>query len=139
MQIDEIMMRAPRTITSGTTIGEAWDVLGTLELRHLPVTNENRELIGIVSDGEFSTRQATSLSTERLEGGTAPRDAPVSTIMTGAPISVEPDDCVEDVYQLMHKIKAGALPVLGPDDEVVGIVSYLDILRSLPADARPSS
>jgi acetoin utilization protein AcuB len=138
MQIDEIMMRAPRTITSGTTIGEAWDVLGTLELRHLPVTNENRELIGIVSDGEFSIWPTTSLSTKRLENQTVPRDAPISTIMMGTPISVEPDDCVEDVYQLMHKIKAGALPVLGPDDEVVGIVSYLDILRSLPEGARPS-
>ena len=139
MQIDEIMMRAPRTITSGTTIGEAWDVLGTLELRHLPVTNENRELIGIVSDGEFSTWPPTPLSTGHLQGRAALRDALVSTIMMGAPISVEPDDCVQDVYELMHKIKAGALPVLGPDDEVVGIVSYLDILRSLPEAARPSS
>ena len=139
MQIDEIMLRAPRTITSGTTIGEAWDVLGTLELRHLPVTNENRELIGIVSDGEFSAWPTPLFVTERLENQAGPRDAPVSTIMTGAPISVEPDDCVEDVYQLMHEIKAGALPVLGPDDEVVGIVSYLDILRSLPEGARPSS
>jgi CBS domain-containing protein len=139
MQIDEIMMRDPRTITSGTTIGEARDVLGTLELRHLLVTNENRELIGIVSDAEFSTWPTTSPSTERLDGRTAPWDAPVSTIMMGAAISVEPDDCVEDVYELMQKIKAGALPVLGPDDEVVGIVSYIDILRSLPEGARPPS
>jgi CBS domain-containing protein len=139
VQIDAIMTRRPRTITSSTTVGEAWDVLSTLELRHLPVTNADCELVGVVSDSDFWTRPAPALLTGAPDHRPAPRDALVSTIMTGVPISVEPDDSVDDVVDLMIETKTGALTVLGPYDNVVGVVSYIDILRSLREGAGAST
>jgi CBS domain-containing protein len=136
MQIDEIMTRAPRTITATTTIGEAWDVLRTLELRHLPVTNEDREFVGFLSDRHFSSLP-TSTPTADLSADLMPmRNAPVSKIMTRAHISVEPDDRLHDVVDLMIQIKVDALPVLGLDDQVVGMVSTLDVLKGLRESGR---
>ena len=123
------MTRSPRTIGTATTIGDAWDVLRSLEVRHLPVVNDDGELVGIVSDRDFASPPGPPLMNELLGPGAPSFDAPVATIMTGAPLAVEPGDAVEDAIDLIIENKVGAVPVVGPDGEVVGIVSYLDILR----------
>jgi CBS domain-containing membrane protein len=51
--------------------------------------------------------------------------------MTGEPIAVDCADEVEDAIDLMLENKVGAVPVVGLEGEVVGIVSYLDILRDM--------
>lgn len=138
MQVDDIMTRSPRTVGTGTTIGEAWDVLRALEVRHLPVVNDDRELVGILSDRDFASSPAPPFIAELLGNATPSLDAPVSTLMTGAPLTVEPDDDVADAIDLMVENKVGALPVIGREGEVLGIVSYLDILRSLRESAGAS-
>jgi acetoin utilization protein AcuB len=141
MRINEIMTASPVTIRETTSIGQAWDQLRALEIRHLPVVNADGELVGIVSDRDFVTPPVPPLMVELLGSPAASLDAPVSTIMTGAPIAVEPDDDVDDAIDLMLENKLGAVPVVGPDGEVAGIVSYLDVLRGLRksegVEARP--
>ena len=51
--------------------------------------------------------------------------------MTAEPISVDCADEVEDAIDVMIENKLGAVPVVGLEGEVVGIVSYLDILRAM--------
>jgi acetoin utilization protein AcuB len=56
--------------------------------------------------------------------------APVVTVMRS--IFVEPDTDVKDVVELLIENKIGAVPVVRPDTrEVLGIVSYIDVLRAL--------
>jgi acetoin utilization protein AcuB len=138
MQINEIMTSAPITVRETASIGQAWGVLQELDVRHLPVVNADRELVGIVSDRDFATPPAPPLTAELLGNQSASPDAAVSTIMTGAPISVEPDDDLGDAIDLMVENKVGAIPVVGPEGQVVGIVSYLDVLRSLRAEMEPA-
>ena len=128
--IDEIMTTAPVVVRESASIGEAWDLLRTLDIRHLPVVNSDRELVGILSDRDFVTPPAPPLMSELIGNRTASLDAPVSSIMTGAPISIDRDDDVRDAMELMVEHKIGAVPVVGPEGQVVGIVSYLDVLRA---------
>jgi acetoin utilization protein AcuB len=47
-------------------------------------------------------------------------------------ICVEPETALGDVVELLLEHKVGALPVVRPDTrEVIGIVSYIDVLRAL--------
>lgn len=131
MQIDEIMTASPVTVRESTTIGQAWEVLRTLDIRHLPVVNADGELVGIVSDRDFATPPAPPIMTELLGTPSGSLDAAVSTIMTGDPISVEPDDELAEAIELMVENKVGAIPVVDPEGAVVGIVSYLDVLRAM--------
>jgi len=131
MLVNEIMTVPAVTITTRTSTGEAWETLRALDVRHLPVVNEDRELVGIVSDRDFSVPPVPPLVAELLESPRPPMEAPVTAIMTGDPISVEPDDDLEDVVDLMIENKVGAVPVVDPEGHVAGIVSYLDILRSV--------
>ena len=131
MRIEEIMTASPVTVRETTTVGQAWDVLRTLDIRHLPVVNADGELVGIVSDRDFATPPAPPLMAELLGTGAGSLEAPVGAIMTAAPILVEPDDEIDDAIDLMVENKVGAIPVVDPDGAVVGIVSYLDIIRAM--------
>ena len=130
MQINEIMTSNPRTIDLTTTIGQAWEELRELDVRHLPVV-DGKDLVGIVSDRDFATLPSPPLVRQLIGSPELSLDAPVSTIMMGAPVSVTTDEDVAVAVDLMLDKKVGALPVLSADGVVVGVVSYVDVLRSL--------
>lgn len=133
MQVHELMTTSPVSIDTRTTISEAWEALQALEVRHLPVINEDRELVGIVSDRDFGTAPSPRLMTELLGEREASPRSPVTAIMTAEPLAVEQDAEVDEVIDLMLENKVGAIPVVTPENQVIGIVSYLDILRKLGA------
>jgi acetoin utilization protein AcuB len=57
---------------------------------------------------------------------------PIVKVMSSDVIVVEPETELSDVVELLLEHKVGALPVVEPDTrEVVGIVSYIDVLREL--------
>ena len=45
---------------------------------------------------------------------------------------IDHDDVVEEAFALMVENHVTLLPVLGPEGDVVGSVSYLEILHRLP-------
>lgn len=100
-----------------------------LDVRHLPIVNDG-ELVGIISDRDL--RDVTS----RLvaEGETEINrvlDRPISDLMSADVLSVDPETELEEVVDLMIEHRVGALPVVSPGtDELVGIVSYVDVLRA---------
>jgi CBS domain-containing protein len=59
---------------------------------------------------------------------------PVIDRMSVDVVSVHPEAEVSDVIDLLLEARIGAVPVVRPDSrEIVGIVSYVDILRALGA------
>ena len=130
VSVGEIMTVRPVVVREDASVGEAWNLLRALDIRHLPVINADRELVGIVSDRDFTAPPMSAALAELVGNQAASLTAPVSSIMTGAPLSVEQDDDVREAMELMVENKVGALPVVGPEGHVVGIVSYLDVLRA---------
>ena len=124
------MTGSPVVVRDDASIGEAWNLLRGLDIRHLPVVNADRELVGIVSDRDFTASPTPPELTQLLSNRAASLTAPIASIMTGAPLSVEQDDDVREAMALMVDNKVGALPFVGPEGDVVGIVSYLDVLRA---------
>jgi len=131
MQVNEVMTPAPTVVRESTSVGEAWEMLRSLDVRHLPVVNEDRELVGILSDRDLREPPPPPLMTELLGVQPTPLEAPVATVMSASPISVDEEDDLDDVVDIMLENKIGAVPVVDPDGKVVGIVSYLDVLRTL--------
>jgi CBS domain-containing protein len=88
--------------------------------------------------GAWGDRDLASVDVARvltMEGADALRrvlDTPVVGIMSSDVISVEPEAALADAVELMLEHTVGALPVVRPDTrEVVGIVSYIDVLRAV--------
>jgi acetoin utilization protein AcuB len=53
----------------------------------------------------------------------------VGDIMTREPLYLAPDDDLQEAVELLVEQKFGAIPVLDEVEGLVGIVSYVDVLR----------
>jgi acetoin utilization protein AcuB len=122
----------PLTVSVEATIAEAWDLMRQLDIRHVPVVQRGA-VVGILSDRDLGSLDlARVLAVEGAEALRAQLATPIVDVMSSDVISVEPETGVGDVVGLLLEHKVGALPVVRPDtQELVGIVSYVDVLRAL--------
>ena len=132
MMARDVMTPNPVTVTPQTTLAEVWDVMREADIRHVPVARSGI-LIGMLSDRDLAALDVGRVLT--TEGADALRRAlarPAVAAMSADVISVEPEADLGDVIDLMIENTVGAIPVALPDTrEVVGIVSYIDVLRAV--------
>jgi acetoin utilization protein AcuB len=136
VNIEEIMTPAPERVSVTDTVSDAITKLFEMDVRHLPVVNNNDELVGMISDRDL--RSFSLPFTSGVESGNASgqrASAPVSDVMQGDVISVGTDAEVSDVIALMIDHKVGAIPIIDLlEGGLVGIVSYIDVLRLAEED-----
>jgi acetoin utilization protein AcuB len=132
MTARELMTPDPVTTTPEAQIAEVWDLMRELEIRHVPVVQRGT-LVGMVSDRDLGHLNMTRMLTvEGAEGLRQELATPIVNVMSSDVICVEPETELADVVELLLEHKIGALPVVRPDTrELIGIVSYIDVLRGL--------
>ncbi len=132
MFASDVMSHDPVTIDENTTVRETIGLLSALGARHLPVTREGR-LVGMISDRDV--RQLTTpISWNQhviADGNTELLDQPVTSVMSGGTISIPPDMPVALVIDAICDHRVGAIPVVDDAGKIIGIVSYIDLLRAL--------
>jgi acetoin utilization protein AcuB len=132
----DLMTEKPVTIRANATVRRAAELLQTLDIRHLPVVDEGGNLVGMLSDRDLrSVSIPFVLGDEYVGTVRAALDARVATIMNSDVLSVDEEADAAEVVDLMLDNKIGAVPVLDGDGALVGIVSYMDVLRALPLQA----
>ena len=132
MNARDVMTPNPMTIRSQATVAEAWDLMGEMEIRHVPVVDDGT-LVGMLSDRDLGRLDVTRMLV--AEGADALRQelaTPVAKLMSLDVIAAEPETELGDIVDVLVEHKVGALPVVHPDTrELVGIISYVDVLRAL--------
>ncbi len=127
MNAAELMTEDPVTVHVDATIMEALAALRAAGVRHLPVLDRGGALVGIVSD-----RDLALLATPSGGRDQAPLSGfPVSRVMSHPVVSVAPDSDVLEVAEKLLENEIGAVAVLD-GMRVVGIISYVDVLRAFP-------
>lgn len=131
MKVYEVMTPRPLTAPAEATLSEVWEIMRQHDVRHVPIV-ERGKLVGIVSERDIAALDPTRVLT--AEGAEAIRrhlDTPAVRLMSSNVIAVDPETDVDEAIDLMLEGKVGALPVVSLDaQEVVGIVSYVDLLRA---------
>lgn len=127
MKIVDIMTKDPLTVTPVETVGQADDLMNTNKIRQLPVV-QGKDLVGIVTDRDIRSSLSGSLL-EGIEAREKALNTEVREIMTTEPITVSPDDDLQEAVELMIDEKIGGIPVVDDAEGLVGIVTYVDILR----------
>ena len=127
LRVVEVMTREPLTVTATETIGEADDLMSQNKILQLPVV-KGKELVGIITDRDIRSFLSGSLlaSPDQREMALKTR---IREIMTSDPITVSPDDDLEEVVELLIEEKVGGIPVIDETEGLVGIVTYVDVLR----------
>jgi acetoin utilization protein AcuB len=131
MIVAELMTRDPATVAPGASIGEVWDLMRDLDIRHVPILDRGT-LVGMVSDRDIAHLDLSAVL--RLDGAAALRldlARPIVSIMSADVIAIESESELSDAIALLIEHKVGALPVVRSDTrELVGILSYIDVLRA---------
>jgi acetoin utilization protein AcuB len=129
----ELMTEKPTTVRSDSPIREAAHLLQTVAVRHLPVLDAHGRLVGMLSDRDLHGVLVPRLmAPEHAAELRAAFDATVATIMSTNVITAGADASLGFVVGLMLENKIGAVPIVSRGGAVVGIVSYVDVLRHMP-------
>jgi CBS domain-containing protein len=123
MKLAAIMTGGIETITPHASLAEAAKKMASQDIGSLPVCDEPRRVVGIITDRDITVRAVAR--------GMDPNQTRVEDVMTRDVLSCSSDSEVEDACELMEKRQVRRLLVTGQDEVPVGIVSLGDIALCL--------
>ncbi len=126
MLVQDLMHPHPVSIQKDTPLATAAELLEKLDVRHLPVL-DGTKLVGMLSDRDLgSVLQETYLDPETPHGKMA-----VEQVMSASVVSIAPEASAKEAADAIAEHKVGALPVVREGHSLVGIISYVDLLKAL--------
>ena len=127
IKVFDVMSNDPLTVSPSDTVGKAEELMYENHYRQLPVVDD-KQLIGIVSDRDIRSFLAQPSFVEPEKRARALRTK-VNDIMTAKPLTVSPEDDLREAVELLIEEKIGGIPVVDETEGLVGIVTYVDVLR----------
>jgi len=127
MKIESVMTTALVSVRDTDSFGEALAERTLGSMRLVPVVDENRNLVGMLSARDVLAALAKGKKRVR-----------VGEYMSRDPITVTPDTPVYQAIDLLLENRFGSLPVIGNDGHLMGIVTETDILRAWREELMPS-
>lgn len=130
MTAEEMMTTNPTSVAEDTSLRAALELMQEHSIRHLPVVRD-AQLVGMLSDRDVRAVGLGLVSDlESLDRIEAKLTATVGSLMRGNVLSVSRVSEVSEVLDLLIEEKVGAVPVVD-EGRLVGIISYIDVLRVL--------
>ena len=131
VKVSEYM--SPKVIAAQTELGvrEAYFLMRDESIRHLPVKDESGKLVGIVSDRELRRPNWVDEAPDLQHQYELSDDLQVKDIMVRQVHCVHTYDTLSKAVKLILEHRIGALPVLDKNDDLVGMLSAVDLLRAL--------
>lgn len=120
MRVKSLMVKDPITVGPSASIAEAIDLMKVAGIRHLPVVDKKKKLLGLATLDDLKQGLIPSMVA----------DLSLADLMIKEPITAYPDDDVEAAARIIYHKKIGGLPVVDKKNRLVGILTVIDILRS---------
>lgn len=141
--VGQMMTPDPLTVQPETSLRELTVLLTTRGYRALPVVNREGRLVGLVTRGDLIERGGLRLRVEllpALDGAAVERElrrleveSPMTAadLMTRDVVTVRPETSLAAAGRLMAERRLNPLPVVDAGGRVVGIISRVDVLRTV--------
>ncbi len=111
------MIYDPVTIPRGSTVAQALDIMSEYHIGGIPVVDDERHLVGIVTNRDLRFER-------RL-------DRPVEDVMTKDNlVTTHQQTNLMDAAKILQKNKIEKLPVVDKDNRLVGLITYKDITKA---------
>ena len=130
----QYMTRSVTSVTRQVTMSELGQLFEKHDFNSFPVV-EDGNMLGIVTKFDFLKTFAFTTG-QMLPHYDELMQRPVAEMMTEAVVHVEPAAPLTRVLQLMVSLKTRSFPVIGPERQLVGIVSREDVMRALKEAAQ---
>jgi len=129
LKVRDVMTADVFALTADDSLATLVDAMDARNIRHVPVVNEDGDLVGLVSQRDLvrgALGDAADLPFNIARDLLA--DTKVGTLMTLEPETVEPNDALATAGQLLLDYKFGCLPVV-EGDHLVGILTESDFVK----------
>ncbi len=147
--VADIMDREPATVSPDDDVKSVISKLQTHDLPGIPVVDEIRKVVGIITDSDLVISdeqsdfhlphyvnimggivflESTKHFEERAQKAFA---ATAAEMMTADPLTVGPDEPAEHAARLISEKHHNRLPVVDDEGRLVGVVTRVDVLAAL--------
>jgi CBS domain-containing protein len=144
--VGEVMTRDVVAVRPNTPLAELVMTLVQRPFRAVPVIDDERRVVGIVTNGDLVRRGGLpvrlellqTFETEQIRDQLARLAVPhrtVEEIMTSPAVTVRPELDVRHAAELMIRRKLKRLPVVDGEGRLIGIVSRVDLLKTVTTAA----
>jgi CBS domain-containing membrane protein len=127
--VSDIMTRDVYTLNEDDNLAYLLESMKLLRFRHTPVTDGDR-LVGLLTQRDLLRISASSLlPAAREQDALLQRTFHVRDVMVRDVIAVPPDLSLPGAAQLLFSNKIGCLPVVDPQNKLLGIVTEHDLAK----------
>ena len=132
-----VMTVDPVTVTVGDYLLDAAGRMVSYRIRDLPVIDGDGRVVGMLTDRDVRSALGDPLrAVEDQAVRVAAQPRRVGDAMTEEPAVVRADTPLSEVIGYFVDARLGAVPVVDRAERLVGIVSYVDVLREVIGDQR---
>jgi len=132
LSVEDVMSRDPLAASPTDTLRTVIDRMGRHGIRHLPVVEGDRRVIGMLSDRDVRTAVGNPmLAASSREAAMRIESTRVSHAMTRAPLTLSAGSRLTRAAALFADHKLGAVPIVDDKQRLVGLISYTDVLRAI--------
>jgi acetoin utilization protein AcuB len=113
------------------SVTDAQDLMKAKGFRHLPIVDENKKLVGLITKGSLASALPSDTSNlSRFEVNYVLAKIKVKSIMVDDVVTASPDTPIEIAARMMADNLIGSLPVLD-QGELVGIITDRDLFFTM--------
>jgi len=131
MFVKDRMTPNPITGHPEMSVTDAQDLMKAKGFRHLPILNENNQLVGLITKSSLASALPSDTSNlSRFEVSYILAKIKVKSIMVEDVVSATPDTPIEIAARMMADNLIGCLPVID-ENELVGIITDRDLFFTM--------
>jgi CBS domain-containing protein len=128
-KVKERMTKNPATVKPEDGLQEAIWKMERGHFRHLPVVDDSGKLIGMLSDRDIRLIRPSLAFVGKEDAMVQLWSIAVQQAAVFDPIKVRYDTTLKEAAELMLRWHVGGLPVVDEDGNLIGIITYTDLLR----------
>jgi acetoin utilization protein AcuB len=121
------MTENPYVVAPETTLFDAYNLMFEHEVRRLPVV-QGHSLVGILTLSDVQRNLSMISSDLDIDTKLRMSESTVEDAMTSDPVTVAPDETIQEAAERMLENQVSGLPVV-ENDHLVGILTESDIFK----------
>ena len=126
IKVEDMMTRNPHTVLRSHQLSDAKHTMDALDIRHIPIVDAHKQLLGVVSQRDVLAAQESSLQ-NIPENQAFTLNTPLYEVMKTDLMTVAPQAGLKQSALYMQKHKVGCLPVVDKG-QLVGIITDTDFV-----------
>ncbi len=127
LSVAEIMTAQPHTLGPDASLAQARQLMSEQHIRHIPVVDNDGQLVGVVSQRDVLAAADSSVLPDRQAHEEEERYVALSAVMTSPVQTVDESASLRGTAMHLQQNRMGCLPVTR-DGKLVGIITDSDFV-----------